>query len=40
MLQMSVSLLHLSTAYEGAQTLHIHVLLMCDAEWECLQPQQ
>jgi hypothetical protein len=30
----------LFTAYEGAQTLHIHVLWMCDAEWGGLQPQQ
>ncbi len=29
----------LSTAYEGAQTLHIHVLWMCDARWGGLQPQ-
>ena len=29
-----------SIAYEGAQTLHLHVLWMCDAEWGGLQPQQ
>ena len=30
----------LFSAYEGAQTLHMHVLWMCDAEWGGLQPQQ
>ena len=29
-----------STAYEGTQTLHMHVLWMCDTEWGGLQPQQ
>jgi hypothetical protein len=30
----------LFSANEGAQTLHMHVLWMCDAEWGGLQPQQ